>query len=170
MKRRKKVRPGGSAKGTGEQLPLAGLETITRYRLALVQEDESPYGDLSLSHPAAVADFLQKELRDRPQEHMVAVYLDTRNRLIGWTIAFIGTINRAAVEPRAIFQIALALNAAGLILGHNHPSGDASPSAEDLAFTRRVAEAGEVLGIRLVDHIILGSGKNWISLRKRGGW
>lgn len=154
----------------GETPPPGGPQTITRYRVALVQEKEHPYGDLSLSHPAAVAKFLQGELADRPQEHMVAVYLDTRNRLIGWTIAFVGTINRAAVEPRVLFQTALCLNAAGLVVGHNHPSGDPSPSAEDLAFTRRISEAGELLGIRLVDHLILGSNSRWVSLRQRGGW
>jgi DNA repair protein RadC len=148
----------------------ADLETITRYRVALVQEEQSPYGDLSLSNPSEVAKFLGRILNDRPQEHMVAVYLDTRNRLIGWTIAHVGTLNRAAVEPRTIFQVALSLNAAGLILAHNHPSGDPSPSAEDLAFTRRMAEAGDLLGTRLVDHLILGEQPRWISLRQRGGW
>ena len=92
------------------------VETVTRYRVALVKEEDTAYGDLSLTHPDAVAQFLNRVLADRPQEHMTAVYLDTRNRLIGWTIAHIGTINRAAVEPRTIFQIALGLNAAGLIL------------------------------------------------------
>lgn len=150
--------------------PSANLETITRYRVALVHEEESRYGDRSLSNPAAVARFLDEILCDRPQEHMVAVYLDTRNRLIGWTIAHVGTINRAAVEPRTIFQIALSLNAAGLILAHNHPSGDPSPSAEDLAFTRRMADAGDLLGTRLVDHLILGEQSRWVSLRQRGGW
>jgi len=159
---------------TQQQLKLAQqateLETVTRYRLALVREDETPYGDLSLSNPAAVARFVNEVLADRPQEHMIAVYLNTRNRLIGWTIAYIGTLNRAAVEPRTLFQIALNLNAAGFVLAHNHPSGDPSPSAEDLAFTRRIAEAGDLLGIRLVDHIILGDQSRWVSLRQRGAW
>jgi len=146
------------------------VETVTRYRVALVKEEDTAYGDLSLAHPDAVAQFLNRVLADRPQEHMTAVYLDTRNRLIGWTIAHIGTINRAAVEPRTIFQIALSLNAAGVILSHNHPSGDPSPSTEDLAFTRRMAQTGDLLGIRLVDHIILGESGRWISLRQRGGW
>ena len=157
-----------------EDTPTAGsdpiMKTVTRYRIALVREEETTYGDLSLTRPDAVAQFLNRVLTDRPQEHMIAVYLDTRNRLIGWTIAHIGTINRAAVEPRTIFQIALALNAAGLILGHNHPSGDPSPSAEDLAFTRRIAQVGDLLGVGLVDHIILGELDRWISLKQRGGW
>lgn len=145
-------------------------ETVTRYRLALVREEETPYEDLSLDRPAAVARFLNEQLNDRPQEAMCAVYLDTRNQLIAWQIAYLGTLNRAAVEPRALLQMALLTNAAGIILAHNHPSGDPSPSVEDLAFTRRMAEAGDVIGIRLVDHLILGGGDRWVSLRQRGGW
>lgn len=154
----------------GRPEPPAKPQTVARYRVALVKEGETAYADLSLSQPAAVACFLGGILADRPQEHMVAVYLDTRNRLIGWTIAHVGTINRAAAEPRTILQVALSLNAAGYILAHNHPSGDPAPSAEDLAFTRRMAEAGELIGIRLVDHLILGEQGRWVSLRERGGW
>ncbi len=146
------------------------MQALTRYRLALIREEETPYKDLSLSHPAAVAKFLNEQLEDRPQEAMCAVYLDTRNHLIGWQIAYLGTLNRAVVEPRAIFQMALLTNAAGVIIAHNHPSGDPSPSAEDLAFTRRMAEAGDVIGTRLVDSIILGGNGRWVSLKQRGAW
>jgi len=146
------------------------VETVTRYRIALIKEENTPYGDVSLTRPGDVAEFLNRFLADRPQEHMIAIYLDTRNRLIGWTVAHIGTINRAAVEPRTILQIALTLNAAGLILSHNHPSGDPSPSAEDLGFTRRMAQAGDLIGIRLLDHLILGHDRAWTSLRQLGGW
>ena len=146
------------------------VETVTRYRIALVKEEETPYGDVSLTSPGDVAEFLNRLLADRPQEHMIAIYLDTRNRLIGWTIAHIGTLNRAAVEPRTIFQIALTLNTASLILSHNHPSGDPSPSAEDLVFTRRIEQAGDLIGIRLLDHIIVGHDGAWTSLRERGAW
>ena len=66
--------------------------------------------------------------------------------------------------------MALLTNAAGIILAHNHPSGDPSPSAEDLAFTRRMAEAGDLIGIRLVDHLILASEEKWVSLRQRDAW
>ena len=159
-RRRRAKRASGSAK----------LDSVARYRLALVREEDTAYGDLSLTHPEAVARFLQEQLNDRPQEVMAAVFLDTRNRLIAWQIAFVGTLNRAAAEPRAILQMALLTNAAGFVISHNHPSGDPSPSAEDLSFTRRLAEAGDVVGIRLVDHIILGSKDRWISLRQRGGW
>lgn len=101
---------------------------------------------------------------------MGALFLDTRNRLIQDNEIFRGTLNRAAVEPRAILKQGLLRNAAGFVLFHTHPSGDPSPSAEDLAFTRRMANAGEVVGLRLVDHLIIGGGGRWVSLKKRGGW
>jgi DNA repair protein RadC len=81
-----------------------------------------------------------------------------------------GTLNRAAVEPRALLKEALLRGAAGLIVFHTNPSGDPSPSAEDLDFTRRLAAAAEVVGLRLFDHLILGAGGGWVSLRQRGAW
>jgi DNA repair protein RadC len=81
---------------------------------------------------------------------------------------FRGTLSRAAVEPREILKEGLLRGAAGILLFHTHPSGDPSPSADDLLFTRRLAEAGEVVGVRLVDHMILGGGGRWVSLHQRG--
>ncbi len=130
---------------------------------------ELPPGEL-LARPAAVARYLSLRYAIRGQEIMGALYLDTRNRLVAEHEIYRGTLNRAAVEPRAILKFGLLRDAAGLVLFHNHPSGDPSPSAEDLSFTRRLAEAGELVGVRLVDHLILGSGRRWVSLRQRGAW
>ena len=123
-----------------------------------------------LSHPQAVASYLGLKYRAPGQEIMGALFLDTRQRLIGEKEIYRGTLNRAAVEPRAVLKEGLLRDAAGFLLFHTHPSGDPSPSAEDLAFTRRIAQSGDLIGLRLVDHLILGSGKDWISLRQRGGW
>ncbi len=130
---------------------------------------ELPERDL-LTHPEAVATFLALRYGLQGQEVMGALFLDTRNRLIQDNEIFRGTLNRAAVEPRAILKQGLLRNAAGFVLFHTHPSGDPSPSAEDLAFTRRMANAGEVVGLRLVDHLIVAGGGRWVSLKKRGGW
>jgi DNA repair protein RadC len=154
-----------------EQLPI--FPELPRYRLELVLEETSKYhaGRFPLTDPERVAGFITEELGTRPQEHMAAIFTDTRNNAIGWGIFHIGTRNRAAVEPAGILKAALELNATGFILTHTHPSGDPTPSAEDLAFTRRLANAGEVLGIRLIDHIIVGTASGrWISLRNRGWW
>jgi DNA repair protein RadC len=124
----------------------------------------------ALGAPAAVASYLALRYGVRDQEVMGALYLDTRHRLIAERDLYRGTINRAAVEPRAILKEGLLHGACGLVVFHTHPSGDPSPSAEDLAFTRRLAEAGELVGIRLVDHLILGGVGRWTSLRERGAW
>ena len=123
-----------------------------------------------MANPQAVARYLGLQYTAPGQEVMGALYLDSRNRLIDSIEIYRGTLNRAAVEPRAVLKEGLLEDAAGFVLFHTHPSGDPSPSAEDLAFTRRMAQSGELLGIRLVDHLILGLGGNWVSLRQRGGW
>jgi len=143
---------------------LAGLELGCRIARAALP-DRDPMSD-----PGAVARYLALQFANPGQEIMGALFLDTRNRLIGEQEIYRGTLNRAAVEPRAVLKEGLLRDAAGFVLFHTHPSGDPSPSAEDLAFTRRIAQSGELLGLRLVDHLIVGSGDAWISLRQRGGW
>ena len=123
-----------------------------------------------LNEPAAVAAYLGLRYNSEDQEVMGALYLDVRNRLIAESDIFRGTQSRTAVEPRSILKEGLLRSAFGIILFHTHPSGDPAPSAEDLAFTRRMAAAGELLGIRLIDHMILGGGGTWVSLQRRGAW
>lgn len=123
-----------------------------------------------LAHPAAAASYLSLRYAVRDQEVMGALFLDSRHRLLADRELFRGTLSRAAVEPRALLREGLLLGAAGLILFHTHPSGDPSPSAEDLAFTRRMADAGEAVGVRLVDHLVVGAVGRWTSLRERGAW
>ena len=146
-------------------------KTITRYRVALLREESTPYeAPQFCGNAEGASQFLHQILSTWDREVMGAIFLDVRNRAIGYQLAYIGTLARAAVEPRGIFSAALLANAAGIILFHNHPSGDPSPSAEDLAFTRRMADAGELLGIRVLDHIVVGESPAFVSLRRRGGW
>ncbi len=123
-----------------------------------------------MSNPGEVARYLALRFATPGQEVMGALFLDSRNRLMDEREIYRGTLSRAAVEPRAVFKEALLRDAAGFVLFHTHPSGDPTPSAEDLAFTRRIAQSGELLGVRLVDHLILGRGDRWVSLRQSGGW
>ena len=146
---------------------------IQKGRLELVAEPGQAYewdGRTPLSDAATAAKWFAAYISQSPQEKMAAIYVDTRNRPLGWAILFTGGINRLSVEPRPVLQTALLLNAAGFFLAHNHPSGDPSPSAEDLSFTRRMANAGEVVGVRLIDHLIIGGEGRWTSLKDRGGW
>jgi DNA repair protein RadC len=134
-----------------------------------VARAELPLED-PLREPAVVARYLCLRYGRSDQEIMGTLFLDSRHRLIGESELFRGTLVRASVEPRPVLKEGLLRGAAALLLFHTHPSGDPTPSAEDLAFTRRMAEAGEVVGIRLLDHLILGSASRWISLRQRGAW
>ncbi|RMH20487.1 MAG: DNA repair protein RadC [Acidobacteria bacterium] len=123
-----------------------------------------------LDQPAALARYLALRYDVRDQEVMGALYLDVRNSLIGERDLYRGTLSRTAVEPRAILKEGLLRGASGFVLFHTHPSGDPTPSAEDLAFTRRMAEAGKIVGVPLLDHLILGGGGRFVSLNRRGGW
>jgi DNA repair protein RadC len=123
-----------------------------------------------LARPATVANYLVVHYQTVDQEVMGALFLDIRNRLIADRELFRGTLSRAAVEPRAILKEALALGAASIVLFHTHPSGDPAPSAEDIDFTKRMVKASELLGIRLMDHMIIGAGGSWVSLRLHEPW
>jgi DNA repair protein RadC len=95
------------------------------------------------------------DIRNSKKENFVAFYLDTRNKLIERQIISIGTLNASLVHPREVFELAISLHTASVIVAHNHPSGDLEPSKEDVAVTKRLAEAGKILGIGLIDHIIV---------------
>ena len=151
--------------GVAKQATLLAAVELAR-RVARAELPER----LGLSHPEAVARYLLLRYADRDQEIMGALYLDIRNRLIGEGELFRGTLGRAAVEPRAILKQALLGSAAGFVVFHTHPSGDPSPSSEDLGFTRRLSDASEIVGVKMLDHLILGSSSRWVSLRRRGGW
>ncbi len=111
-----------------------------------------------LSCPRATREFLRMRLRDLPHEVFAIVYLDNRNRVISFEELFRGTIDGASVHPREVVKQALARNAAGVILAHNHPSGIAEPSQADELITRRLKEALSLVDIRVLDHLIVGDG------------
>ncbi len=92
--------------------------------------------------------------------------LNTKNNITGINVVSIGSLNSSLVHPREVFKAAILGNAAAIILAHNHPSGDPSPSPEDLEITRRLVEAGKILGIEVLDHVIIGD--RWESLKERG--
>jgi DNA repair protein RadC len=129
-------------------------KTWRRVRLSLVRETaEKPY---LLKAPGDVAALVREFLRDDPRERLVAVYLDSRHRPIAIHDAHTGTANSSPVHPREIFGPAVQLAAHALVVAHNHPSGDPAPSVEDRQVTDRLREAGELLGIQVLDHLILG--------------
>ncbi len=122
---------------------------------------------LSFRHPASIADYYMEQLRHEEQELLICMMLDTKNHLLGDEMIFKGTVNSSLANPREIFLSAVSYHAVGILLVHNHPSGDCTPSQADVDFTQRVKEAGELLGIPLLDHIIIGDCK-YLSFREQG--
>lgn len=101
------------------------------------------------------------------QERLGAVFLDSKNRIIREREIYVGTLNATTVSTRDVLRHALDENAASVIIFHNHPSGDPAPSAEDMLFTRKMVEAGKLLGVEVLDHLILGTNR-YVSLKQRG--
>jgi len=101
------------------------------------------------------------------KEHFVALHLDGKNRIVCLDRVAIGSLNQCVVHPREIMKAALLSSAAGIILIHNHPTGDPSPSAEDINITNRLKEVGGVIGVPILDHIIIGNGQ-YVSFTERG--
>ena len=112
---------------------------------------------LDLKSPQAVVDYLQKWLGNENREHFVALYLDSQDRLIEGRIISVGILNAALVHPREVFEPAVLLRSASVIIAHNHPSGSVEPSSEDRDITRRLVETGRTLGIEIRDHFIVSS-------------
>ena len=126
-----------------------------------------PARDL-LNEPALVKDYLRRTRGDGTQERTGALYLNARNRLLrDDPEIYRGTLDRAVVEPRELLKRALLSNAAALIVYHNHPSGDPTPSREDREFTRRLASAADLVGLRLLDHVVVGR-DGCVSFREAG--
>lgn len=121
---------------------------------------------LCFAAPATIADYFMEELRYQEQEQLIVLFLDTRNRLLKEKLMFKGTVNASPASPREIFLEALEVHAVYVVLVHNHPSGDPAPSKEDVQITKRIWHAGELLGIRLLDHVIIGDGC-YCSLREQ---
>jgi DNA repair protein RadC len=106
-------------------------------------------------------------LQDQPSEVFAILCLSTKHRVIGYHEVSRGTLDTALVHPREVFKAAILANAAAIILTHNHPSGDPTPSADDVALTQRLVEAGRLLGIDVLDHIVIGDGV-WVSFMELG--
>ena len=112
---------------------------------------------IKLNNALAIYDYFNNILSDKKQEYFYCVYLDTKGNYLGKKCLFIGTINKSTIHPREIFKEAYLLSANGIICVHNHPSGDITPSKEDILMTLKIKEIGIIHGINLLDHVIIGN-------------
>jgi DNA repair protein RadC len=117
--------------------------------------------------PEDAANYVMEDMRFLTQEHFVCLYLNTKNQVLHQQTIFIGSLNASIVHPREVFKEAFRRSAASFICLHNHPSGDPSPSREDIDVTKRLNECGKLIGIELLDHLIIGDQK-FISLKEKG--
>lgn len=121
----------------------------------------------TIKSPKDVVDFLMEEMKYLSQEHFNVLLLNTKNTVISFENITKGIVNASLVHPREVFKKAIHKNATSIILTHNHPSGDPAPSREDKSITKRLVEAGEIIGINIIDHIIIGDG-NYLSFKEMG--
>jgi DNA repair protein RadC len=132
-------------------------------RLLLTAPDSRP----QITSPADAASLLMLEMGSLEQENVRTLLLDTKNRLLASPTVYIGNVNSSIIRVSEIFRAAVRENATALIMAHNHPSGDPTPSPEDVQVTRAIVEAGQLLGIEVLDHLVIGH-QRFVSLKERG--
>lgn len=143
---------------------------INVYTVELVRESAKVYDlDKVINSPSNAVDVIESvlSLSTKTKEHLVMMSLNTKNEVVGVHTIHIGSVNASVVHPREVFQQAILNNATSIMMFHNHPSGNSQPSQEDIHVTRRFVEAGKILGIGLLDHIVIGCGE-YTSLKEKG--
>lgn len=151
-------------KGIGR---VKAIQILCLSELAKRLAKESAGKKLNFNAPDTIAQYYMEDLRHKKQEFMKLLLLNTKSRLISEKDISMGTVNAAIISPREVFVEALKMNAVYIILLHNHPSGDPTPSIEDVQLTMRVREAGNLVGVELLDHIIIGD-NCYTSLKEKG--
>ena len=141
---------------------LAAIAELGR-RLALESPEERP----AINSPADAAALVAYEMSALEQEHLRVILLDTRNRVVEIAEIYKGSVNSSQIHVGEIFKAAIRRNAPALIVVHNHPSGDPTPSPDDVAVTRAIVQAGKLLDVDVLDHMVIGQGR-WVSLKERG--
>lgn len=136
--------------------------------LRMVRENTFLYKDRKINSPKEAVEIVKGFLENEDREKFVVINLDTKNQPTHLNIASIGSLSATIVHPREIFKTAILTQSAGIILSHNHPSGDPSPSQEDIEVTSRLVEAGNIIGIRIIDHIIVGNNDRFFSFKENG--
>ena len=157
---------------TNEQIPLFAQEATQRtvrrkgipmVRIAMVKEGKLPCYNTRVNSSAVAHEILRTYLDDVDREYFLVIMLDRKNHALAVNVVSIGSLTGSLAHPRETFKPAILCNAAAIICGHNHPSGDPQPSQEDRVLTKRLKEAGELLGIHFLDHVVLGCNGRYFS-------
>jgi len=146
-----------------EQTIKAKKASVPIYRVTLVREGKMPTYESRIRSSASAYTVLQEYLDGVDREHFVVMLLDQKNCAIGLHTVSIGSLTASIVAPREVFKVAILANCANILLAHNHPSGDCQPSKEDRAITQRLKEAGALLGINVLDHLVIGADGRYFS-------
>lgn len=132
------------------------------FELRIVRERRRGYGTMRRVREARdVYEAFREQFEQLDREMFVVLLLDGKNRALGFNTVSVGSLTAALVHPREVFKPAILANAASVVLVHNHPSGDPEPSQEDRAITERLKHAGDLLGIKVLDHVVIGDGTYW---------
>lgn len=144
------------------------MKFVPRFDIRLVRDGRvAALEPVVIRHPSDTLPILEAELSELAYERFVALALNTKNHVTAVLPVSSGSLNASIVHPRELFQRAILANCASLILAHNHPSGDPTPSPEDIALTRKLIDSGLLLDIPVLDHIVLGYGR-YVSFKERG--
>ena len=135
--------------------------------IKMVKESSFLYQTRTISSPNDAYEMIREQLKDLDREQFIIACLNTKNGPTNISVVAVGTLNKAIVHPREVFKTAILSNAASIMAFHNHPSGNTEPSQQDIKLTNRLYEAGELLGIKLLDHLIIGDG-TFTSLKEKG--
>ncbi len=150
-----------SISGIGNAKALSILAAFELFKRGSIQTKKK------MISPEDVNEYLKYDLHELKQEHFVGIYLDSKNNIISSKTLFIGTLSMSVVHPREIFNWAVRLSAASIIVAHNHPSGDPTPSPADVEVTKAIKTAGDTMSIALIDHIVIGK-DGFISMKELG--
>ena len=135
--------------------------------IKMVKESSFLYQTRTISSPKDAYEMIKEQLEGLDREQFIVACLNTKNEPTNISVVAVGTLNKAIVHPREVFKTAILSNAASIMAFHNHPSGNTEPSQQDIQLTNRLYEAGELLGIKLLDHLIIGDG-TFTSLKEKG--
>ena len=135
--------------------------------IKMVKESSFLYQTCQILSPSDAYEMIKEQLEGLDREQFIIACLNTKNEPTNITVVSIGSLNKAIVHPREVFKTSILSNAASIMAFHNHPSGETTPSQQDIQLTNRLYEAGELLGIKLLDHLIIGDG-SFTSLKEKG--